>query len=157
MKICEQKFTVVQDINSLSRSIYGHKWRPANSGAISRLDFLAVHTVVHHFVCPSRSDYKVHDDGNFTVFAERSDNFEPTDGSIICAPWCTQTFDKHQICCSRCSAVCIVTRLQAGGPAFESEQEHDVFLFSKTSRPVVGPSQRPIQWLPGGGGGLFRK
>jgi len=29
--------------------------RPANSEAVSGLDFIAVHTVVHHFVRPSRS------------------------------------------------------------------------------------------------------
>jgi len=135
--------------------MYGHKLRSANSGAISGLDFIAVHTAVHHFVRPSRSHYTIHDVVEFTVFAECSDNLEATDRNVICAPWSTQTFDKRQICCSRCSVVSIVTRLQAGGPAFESEQEQDVFLFFKTfsktkyfphlSRPAVGPTQSPVQ------------
>lgn len=101
----------------------------AASGAVSGLDFIAVHTVVHNFVRPSCSDYTIHDDGKFTVFAECSGNFKATDGNIIRAPWNTQRVDKRQICWSRCSLVSIVTRLQAGGPAFESKQEQDVFSF----------------------------
>jgi hypothetical protein len=38
--------------------------------------------------------------------------------------------------------------LRAGQPGFESRQGKD-FLFSITSTPAVGPTQPPIQWVPG--------
>jgi len=63
--------------------MYCHKLRPANSGAISVLEFIAVHTAVHHFVRPSRSHYTIPDDVEFTVFAECPDNSEATDRNVI--------------------------------------------------------------------------
>jgi hypothetical protein len=32
---------------------------------------------------------------------------------------------------------------------FESRQGLGIFLFTSASRPVLGPTQPPIQWLPG--------
>jgi hypothetical protein len=32
---------------------------------------------------------------------------------------------------------------------FDSWQEHEIFLFSTASRPVLGPTQPPIQWVLG--------
>jgi len=50
------------------------------------------------------------------------------------------------------SSVSIVTRLQAGGPGFGSGQGQwqDLFLFATASRTVLGPTQPPIQGVPGG-------
>jgi len=33
-------------------------------------------------------------------------------------------------------------------PGFEFGKEQDIFLFSKTSRPALGPTQARIQWVP---------
>jgi hypothetical protein len=33
---------------------------------------------------------------------------------------------------------------------FDSPQGRGIFLFTTVSRPVLGPTQRPIQWVPGG-------
>ena len=126
--------------------MYGHKLRPANSGAVCGLDFIAVHTAVHHFVRASRSHCTMHD-VEFTVFAECSDNYEATD--VICAPWSTQIVDKRQICRSRCSVVSIVTRLQAGGPAFESEQEQDVFSLSQNIHTGRGAQPSSYSFVTG--------
>jgi hypothetical protein len=48
------------------------------------------------------------------------------------------------------SSVSILTRLRAGRPRFDSQvvQWRDVFLFATASRPVVGPTQPPTQWVP---------
>jgi len=40
----------------------------------------------------------------------------------------------------------MVTRLQAGRTGFGSRQ--GCFLFAVSSRPVVGPTQSPAQWVP---------
>ena len=50
-----------------------------------------------------------------------------------------------------------VTRQRAGGPEFEFRQVKEIFIFSKTPRPIVKPTKLPIQWVsealsPGGGG-----
>jgi hypothetical protein len=53
---------------------------------------------------------------------------------------------------SRGSSVSIVTRLQAGRIQFDSRhrQWRDFFfLFATASRPVLGPIQPPIRWVPG--------
>jgi len=36
-----------------------------------------------------------------------------------------------------------------GDRGFESQRRHEIYLFSKTTRPPLGPNQAPIQWLPG--------
>ena len=45
------------------------------------------------------------------------------------------------------SVVGIVTRLE--GPRLEFRQGQEILLFSKTSRPPLGPTQSSIQWGPG--------
>ena len=35
-----------------------------------------------------------------------------------------------------------------GGLVFEPRYRQDIFLFSKPSRPTLGPTRPPIQWLP---------
>jgi hypothetical protein len=48
------------------------------------------------------------------------------------------------------SSVSIVTDLRAGQPGFDSRQEQRFFsIFATASRPVLGPTQPPIQWVPG--------
>jgi hypothetical protein len=42
-----------------------------------------------------------------------------------------------------------VTRLQAGRPGFNSWQGDETFLFATTTRPALGPTQTPIQWVLG--------
>jgi hypothetical protein len=42
----------------------------------------------------------------------------------------------------------ISTRLRAGRSRFESRQGLRIFLFATASRPAVGPTQPPIQWVP---------
>jgi hypothetical protein len=42
-----------------------------------------------------------------------------------------------------------VWRLLGYGLGFRSWQEHGIFLFSKTSRPALGPTQPPSQWILG--------
>jgi hypothetical protein len=36
-----------------------------------------------------------------------------------------------------------------GERGFESRQELGIFLFTTASRPSLGPTQPPIQWVPG--------
>jgi len=36
-----------------------------------------------------------------------------------------------------------------GVTGFESCRRHEIYLFSKTTRPPLGPTWAPIQWLPG--------
>jgi hypothetical protein len=40
--------------------------------------------------------------------------------------------------------------LQAERSGFDSRQGEEIFLFSTASRPALGPTQPPIQWVPGG-------
>jgi hypothetical protein len=46
----------------------------------------------------------------------------------------------------RDSAVSIATRYGLGGPGIESRWGRD---FLHPSRPALGPTQPPIQWVPG--------
>jgi hypothetical protein len=45
------------------------------------------------------------------------------------------------------SSVGIVTRLRAGRSGFDSEQ--GMFFFTTMSRLALGPTEPPIQWVPG--------
>jgi len=49
---------------------------------------------------------------------------------------------------SRSSSVSIVNRLRAGRPGFDSRQKQKFHLFSTSSRPTLGPTQPPTQWVP---------
>jgi hypothetical protein len=50
----------------------------------------------------------------------------------------------------RCdNSVGIMTRLEAGRSGFYSLQGLGIFLFTSASRPALGPTQPPIQWVPG--------
>ena len=64
------------------------------------------------------------------------------------------------ICCCCCSAgtalVRIATRYGLDRPGFESRKRKEIFLFSKTSRPALGPTQLSIQCVSGWGRGLHR-
>jgi hypothetical protein len=42
----------------------------------------------------------------------------------------------------------IATRLRAGSSGFDSQQWQEIFLFSTSSRPTMGLTQPPIQWVP---------
>jgi len=44
------------------------------------------------------------------------------------------------------STVGIVTRYRLGGPGIESQGAQD---FLHPSRPAMGPTQPPIEWVPG--------
>jgi hypothetical protein len=48
----------------------------------------------------------------------------------------------------RDSVVGTVTRYGLNGPGFESRYEQDICSFLKLSRPVLEPTQPPIQWMP---------
>jgi hypothetical protein len=39
--------------------------------------------------------------------------------------------------------------LRAGRPGFDSRQDQEIFLFSTAIRLALGPTQSPIQWVPG--------
>jgi hypothetical protein len=40
--------------------------------------------------------------------------------------------------------------LRSGRPGFDSRQGQQIVLFSTASSPSLGPTQPPIQWVPGG-------
>jgi hypothetical protein len=70
----------------------------------------------------------------------------------------TRIFQTHylRICvlywlwCSFIADVSIVTRLQAGRPRFDSRQGlSENFFHATASGPALGPTQPPIQWVPG--------
>jgi hypothetical protein len=39
--------------------------------------------------------------------------------------------------------------LRATGSGFDSRQGNEIFVYSTASRPALGPTQPPIQWVPG--------
>jgi len=40
------------------------------------------------------------------------------------------------------------TNIAQDDPGFKSWQEQNIYLFSKTSRPVLWPTQPSVQWVP---------
>jgi len=42
-----------------------------------------------------------------------------------------------------------MTKLRDGGSGFDSRQGQGLLLFATASRPVLGTTQSPIQWVPG--------
>jgi hypothetical protein len=40
-------------------------------------------------------------------------------------------------------------RLPAGWPGFDSWQGQEIFLISTASKPALGLTQPPVQWVPG--------
>jgi hypothetical protein len=47
------------------------------------------------------------------------------------------------------SSVSKVNRLLAGWPMFDSRQWRGIFLFTSASKLALGPTQLPLQWVPG--------
>jgi hypothetical protein len=47
------------------------------------------------------------------------------------------------------SSVGMATRLRAGRPGFDSRQGQEIFLYFTSSRPALGLTQPPVQWVPG--------
>jgi hypothetical protein len=50
---------------------------------------------------------------------------------------------------SRGSSVSIVTDLRTGCPELNFRYEQGYFIFATAFRPALGPTQPPIQWVPG--------
>jgi hypothetical protein len=42
-----------------------------------------------------------------------------------------------------------------GRPGFDPRQRQRIFLLASASRPAMGPTQPPAQWVSGGGGGRY--
>jgi hypothetical protein len=51
---------------------------------------------------------------------------------------------------SRGSSVSIVSDLRIGRPGFDPRQGQRIFLLAPASRLALGPTQPPVQWVPGG-------
>ena len=50
---------------------------------------------------------------------------------------------------NRSNVVGIPSRLSARRYGIKYWQQQEIFPFSETSRPVLGPTQPPVQWIPG--------
>jgi hypothetical protein len=57
-----------------------------------------------------------------------------------------QVFSMLQQVVGRDSVVGLATRYGLGGPGIESRWGRD---FQQPSRPVLGPTQPPVKWVPG--------
>jgi hypothetical protein len=57
-------------------------------------------------------------------------------------------FTYYLFITNRDSSVSIATRLRTGRPGFDSRQRLAIFLLTTASRPVLEPTQPPIQWVP---------
>jgi hypothetical protein len=56
---------------------------------------------------------------------------------------------RKKPCRSQDGSVSTVTWLRAGRSGFDSRQGLGIFLFTTASRPAMGPTQPPIQWVTG--------
>lgn len=56
--------------------------------------------------------------------------------------------DEFLVTWNRASVVVVVTNLRAGRSAFRIHVSANAFLFSKTSRQILGLNQPPVKWEP---------
>ena len=78
-------------------------------------------------------------------------------GCFIChyknthAPFLEKCALRNQKMTSVCRDSAVGTPLRCGlhGPGFETSQDQEIFLFFKTSRPALWPTQPPVQWPRG--------
>jgi hypothetical protein len=69
--------------------------------------------------------------------------------SSLCSVYCLSDTSANVALVSCDSSVSVVTRLWAGQTGFDSQQGQGVLIFAIASRPALGPTQPPIQWVPG--------
>jgi hypothetical protein len=70
---------------------------------------------------------------------------------IIMGISCLQRLFKHctTMSMSQGSSVSISDWLRTGRPGFDPRQEQRIFLLDSVSKPALGPTQPPVQWVPG--------
>jgi hypothetical protein len=78
---------------------------------------------------------------NWTLTINRYLNYFRTEGQP--PRWFYSITD---ICGGQASLVGIATGYGLNGPRIESQWKRD---FSQTTRPTLGPTQPPVQWIPG--------
>jgi hypothetical protein len=71
--------------------------------------------------------------------------FSPVNSHNLITPYKSITSNTHYIKFRQDSSVGIATRYGLGGVGIESQWRRD---FPHLSRPALGPSQPPIQWVP---------